>query len=750
MINPNDMNQLLNTNNNQNLNSNIDLNKNQNVMPNQQFNGITFVLTVSQQSEIVNIIHTRYTEMRAAYQATFDKIKTIQAARNCKNDFNPIQEQVISQNTTEEETQTPNIHDPVIQSIATPIIGTLMSATIGSPNFLAIKAVNKNDSDIENDILKAYMAVVRETGSDIINSEILEQIVYEGTCPVVIVNDSKFNTIHNKLYTWIIPLNDPEEQKIFQTTGIIIQEKIASQNGINFYTMNLSKQESPDTIWTTFQDQDDLEIRAIDLLEAFLTNEQGLYHIDLSRRQVKNIEIYTTQEYIEGLPTPKILDIQKAMIMPSMSLLNNPEDHNWIYTQNVRIYQIYDNPNYINKDKLKNNNNSNSGTIIEDNNESLYNNYSGENISKIQFNEPVVKIRTAYFDYLKFKDGMELRNFIVETVDDKIMIQCSPCFDYTIKSGKKISTNPFMWFVYNKDPNAVMGKSPLFDVLDLSKAINIITNHILDSLSRRNNEKIYVDCVEVKTKKGGNGITILVDPQEMKNLGVTNVNNLVGNLNQSYDDINAIAAVSEQLKTKANSVSQATHAFMAQKRYDSTATEVSQMAATANEVMKIIIIRFCNQIRNMHQRILDRLINDGHIIESLPSYDKSGTDITFDFSLLRGKKFYVETLATNPNLSKGFQIQMLESLLTMAIQSQNPEVLSRINISEITKSILDMSEITNKNIVREDQEAQQELLEISQKDQIFEMYQAGLLIPNQEKIQEQQEQQQQSQGQTQQ
>jgi len=707
----------------------------------------SFQLTEEEQKELVSELLNRKTSTYSAYSGFYANLQIIKAAKNCKNSFEPLPNFLFSSKNdnnlnTEKDEKRPNLNIPILKQVAKQLIGPIVEATIGAgDNYFCIRATDQNDKDEEDDLIEAYKQVRKSYNAEIIDKEIIENFCYEGTCPVTVIDNRIDNAYHLILNTYEIALNQ-EESQMFETTSLIITEELEEVDDSYFigiklstleqYSQSSSEPESQDNNEVgsdciySFADDDLNGVTAYDQLQNFLVEQTGLFNIQLSRRKVINQELITKTETIEGYPIPKILDIQKTGLMPSF-VCNNQAYFNWTYHEDIRLIDIMDNPHYINKDKIEQIIKGRS-TIQEVNSDISYNNYGNESITAIKFDStPLAKITLGYFDKYKFKSGKVLQHFIVESIEDQILISCQPCLNYTKQGNKMIMQNPMILFHYEKFSFSTIGTSPLFDLIDLNVAINKLMNYIMDSLPRRDNKLAYIKgTVDLQSMYGGNMVLAEIDGVACKTAGV-NPKDAIFSLNHNFDDINSLNALMQSLKSEANASSDAQNSFLSNKDYSTTAREISAIASQAASITKLLIKQACSKFEQMHQLILDRLISNGCVVESIPYYNQKNNSGIYDFGKLKGKKFNVELIAINPTISKISQSSSLEKMLTLALTSGNSEILSRINISEMAEEILRLADITNKSIINDDETAQQRLQESDIKEQLFQLFQQGLI-----------------------
>jgi hypothetical protein len=456
-------------------------------------------------------------------------------------------------------------------------------------------------------------------------------------------------------------------------------------------------------------------------------------------------EIATKEGWIEGLPRPMILEVLYTYIMPSV-INSNPDSYNWVNVSYHRTQDLLDNPLFaINKDKLIKDNKLIGKTSINDKYMG-YLNYGNTNQS-ININSQVCELTWAYLDHFKFvSSGRILRNFLVYLVEDSIIIGCVPNLNYTRIGDEKVCKNPLIWMVYEKQKNNNIGTSPTFDSIDLAKVVNILTNYMLETLATKGN-KIAVDdsLIDIKTQAGGAGQIYHYDGMAANNRGIADIRQALMPLPDNNDDIASIYSGIREVKSEAQEVASATNSFNSSIQRQ-TATEIASLVNQSNSIVDAVVKRVIKYFTEMYSRMLDDLCNRGIIVQGIVSE----TGNSFDFSAIKNKKFVPKITATNPQLTKQLQLQALKELLTMALQSQNSEILARINISETAQEIFRLADLNKPSLCRDDMQAQQKEFEINEEKKIYAMFQAGMLMPNPIAMAQAQQQQQQGQPQAQQ
>lgn len=688
-----------------------------------------FQLSETEEHELVGEAQQRAVNLENYYRPMLNKIKRIQAARNCKNSENLLPILIAKENANEAKKGRPNFHMPVLISIVNQLKSSLMDGLL-APGFLQFKAATQEDSQYEEDVTVAFNHARRESRTDEKEPLIIEEVAWLGNCPTMITNEGRHNVIHEVLHIWEVKIPEELQEVFMGHTSVMIKEEYMDHEGDQF---NIASVVTPDNKELLHQDIDDETGTALQKAEAYLDQ----FGVDYRNKTIVDEQIVSKEGWVDGLPTPVILDVLNTLVVPSV-FNHNPDTYNWVHTTYVRTQDLIDNPSFINKNKFYDNDKL-IGSMLLNQQDHEYTNY-GNIQNSLKMSTPMVKMRMCYFDQYQFKNGYSntgerriLRNFIVYTIEDRFIAGCQPCLNYTEVSGQKISKNPLIWFTYNKQRNNIVGTSPTFDCIDLSYAVNLLGNYMLDTLSRKGNKYVLNDAVtDFRTIQGGAGTIIHVNGMKARQMGIDDIRKAAMILPDTNEDMNGLFSTIAALKSEAQSVGSATHPFMQQKQKE-TATEVATLASQANVIVQSVINHLEKYFTEMYARQFDDLVQRSIKIESIPFYNNESKLLDrmgeFDFGMLKGKKFIPKMTTTNPELSKNVQVKVLTELTRMALESQDPEVRSRINISETVEEIMRLSGIMKPNLMRTDTEAQEERFRLDLKEQLLAAYESGQLIP---------------------
>ena len=176
-------------------------------------------LSNEQEKEICTAINGNVQNLKAYYDSYFRKIKAIRAAKNCENYESPLP----TMRGEDDEESPPNVHIPDLKNNGN--IGTAeLADSIFGQDFMSWQAIDPEDEKYE-DMFKAGIDAIRDlTYAPITEFQIVENLYYEGTCPVVIANDGRINAINDVIYEYELQI--PSELKVplnyivIKTTGL--------------------------------------------------------------------------------------------------------------------------------------------------------------------------------------------------------------------------------------------------------------------------------------------------------------------------------------------------------------------------------------------------------------------------------------------------------------------------------------------------------------------------------------------------
>lgn len=714
-------------------------------------------ITPEQEKELVEALKKQSIDDEAFYKPVYDLIRRIRAAKNCENYEKPVQ--YLTSEGDNYADKTPNIHIPDLKNAGNVGIAEIERA-LYTGDYLTVQAVNPEDKQYEELIKSAMYSLIEQTNTDKKNIQIAENIWYEGTCPVVITNEGRINTNHEIIYRYEIPITTENEPIVAKAIwdfkenalkekdpiGIIdinpdflkdlgkkisYKQETISEKGEEFTETKI--QTETGHLLNIFHDLEETGQSSIEIAEQFL--EQ--IGIDLSKKEEIPEGINSIDEWIEGFPRPKILNLLDTCIESASS--NEDEDTlRIIYKKPKKTEELYSNPEFIqeNKEKLKEN-----GKFIGKTNIDITDKPDEDKKKSYKTSDPHVIFRQAYFYSYQFKDGTILRNFICSTADDKILLECKPNLSYTEINGRKFSQNPFILYKYYSPSGSNIGRSPAMDMIEISKALNILFNTGLDKLSRSGNRWTMDVGVDIETY-GSAGAINRVDLFSPRNrqLGITNANQLV--IEHPANTADATSAFSQVpfLEAKLNQSSNTSQNFFNDKN-NQTATEIAATVNQASGIIKSVINNIAKTDSDVKTRMFEDCVNRGVVIDLVSLQDtENGTQKidSVDFSKFKGKKFLFKLSSTNPELTSSIIANTLKQLLTEALNSQNPEIIARFNVPEITQEVLKLSGITNPKLTRDDAEAKAYIEKNDIKEQLYQQY-----IAQQEQAKKQQDMQQQ-------
>ena len=142
------------------------------------------------------------------------------------------------------------------------------------------------------------------------------------------------------------------------------------------------------------------------------------------------------------------------------------------------------------------------------------------------------------------------------------------------------------------------------------------------------------------------------------------------------------------------------------------------MRSIINNVARI----FCKA----YSRIADDCIQRGLVVDNVAVVNSKSGQRKFekiDFSLFKDKKFVPVINSLNPALTKAVVAQSLQQILTMALQSNNPEILSVVQIPEMVTELINSMNIDNPNLLRSPEEQQEWMQQNDLKTQLLGQYQ---------------------------
>ncbi len=694
-----------------------------------------FNLSPAEEKELLSALADKITSSKTENQELYEKINKIRDYKNCKNSSQDRIKKFASPDDT--ESSSPNVHLPDLKNNGN-IGASEIKDAIFTADFLEWKAADPSYSEDEETIKKIFNAIREQTNTDYVELKIVDNIWYEGTCPVVIKNDGRMNACHEIMYKSEVALT-PENIELIsdyliEKIGVMplaVQQLWEKVKPILYYknTLNLDNEmvteiflENEYIVEIVEQDEE------FSKTEAILTQQFG---IDLSKVKTKSDGIKTTETWIEGMPRPEILNFLKTFIEP-YEANNNPETYTIAYELPIKTINLYDNPNYMNREKLKKDGKFIGSTTVKK---------DGDNDNRTQeVKDPVCTFQSAYFDSYKFscENNRVLRNFIVSATteggqDGKggILLECKPNMSYSKINGQKVSRNPFIVFTYYETSTSNLGSCPALDIIDLTKINNILYNYGLETLATIGNKYIMDGSVKFETMGGGVGTLFAVDllSSRMKNANITDVSKLVKELPVDASVVQLAMSQSPMMRDYMNQLSNTSQSYF-QSKTQQTATEIATVANQASGIVKTVIVQLSKKLCDMYSRMWEDAVNKDIAIEIIAT-EKNGNGEEVEvfkqvnLSEYKNKNFKPIITSITPNLSRQLIATKLTELLTMALQSQNPEIMSRFNVSEVIEFILDTYGIDQPNLTRNDDEAKKYIIKTNEKEQLYEQIKSG-------------------------
>lgn len=697
-------------------------------------------LEPDEQKELVDAVQMLYEHSRTYYREKYKKFREISFAEDCRNYDNTLlklttfNESPVNSNNSYKEDR-PNIHIPFLKAIANFVIGKHYDA-IFQPQFLRWIPLDEGDYKTADELTDAFQTMREQVGVDETEKQILNDLTWYGNCPVLITCDGRINAVNEQIEIYELQLNPqiiemvmqqmsilpPEQQVITTVYPPIIRYYEEDQEVDNQKFSGLIVTDQQGNQLERFADED----QGLSAMDQFNQKLQ-LFQADSSQAKIVDVSIKSTETWLPDLPRPKILPLLNTYVTPP-ELNRNEDTFNWIYFDKKRTQEIVDDPGIIpeNRNKLYKN-----GKIIGD--ESVVNT-SGEDRVKPYYpsnytgQEKVVDFKMAYFDHYRFKQSKDtnkiLRNFIVCTVNDEILIKCLPNTSYTVQNDVKISKNPLIWATYDKRSNENVGSGPILDAYDVNKAANILVNYALDTYSRIGNTFAYISgVVQPQTFNGGATTLFAVDSQEMQRFGVTRVQDCVANMEIESAVPQTAFSLVTMLKDYMHSVSGADLPYF--ESAEPTATQVMTQASQATSLSNTTTKHICRVFKDIYTRMLDAAIDKGVVVENITYFDKQMGQYrarNFDFATLKGKKFVPKLANINPSYTKEYQSNFMKELLVTMVQTGDVDLRAIVKKDEVMRKMFKYKGIDDIDLIRDPQEAQEWKLMNDLKEQLFAAY----------------------------
>lgn len=374
-----------------------------------------------------------------------------------------------------------------------------------------------------------------------------------------------------------------------------------------------------------------------------------------------------TGQPIEGFYESSKVDLPP---MPDLDTMNpidffmdpNVTDYEcfkWVYCTSKKTQEMLDSALYINKDKL-----------IQITTKTVDDEKDGQMPSLQEYNElqrefkdiePNVTYDLYYFPFLK-TELKEYRNIIVGIAENNVLVRFHP-------NMMPRGMNPVVYCDWYTEPGNPYSTSPIEDLLDLQKCINILQNYKLEVLARAGNRFAARPNVDMSNLFGVvGGVAITENPKED-----------IVNFSGDYSEIAAIDNSIGIMKAEGQLVSGAQNTFQGSSNvdYKKTATELQINQENGISIIREIIEHI--SIVGI-QRVLERLmylcadLYSGPI--AVPSDDRVTGERSFkqvDLSALKSGMFTIEMVNVNPSQSKQAQINGLMQLFQLV--SENPMAL---------------------------------------------------------------------------
>lgn len=692
-------------------------------------------ITETQEKELCEAINSNASSLKGYYETVYNKIKAIRAAKNCENYEQPLK----TMRSEDDNEAPPNVHIPDLKNNGN--IGTAeLADSIFGQDFMSWQAVDPEDRQYE-DMFKAGMDAIREhTYAHVTEFQIVENLYYEGTCPVVVENAGRINAVNEVIYEYELKI--PSELRIplnyiyLKTSGIDPTEEQVSELNIGN-----SLKYSEDIIKAKGE-IDEHELATVDVISDkdaplfhFIDNEDETalkqcenllteIGFDLSTTKITPKKVKTTEDWIEGYPKLSILNLLNTYIEPAKAN-DNPDTLQVLYIDDRKTQELVDNPNFINRDKLKKGEELIGKKSISESDNTKSGSTDTDKAAILS--EPCVEFKQVYFDHFRFKDGVVLRNFIVSIANDDILLECRPNISYTEINGRKITQNPFIIFCYTRSFGDNIGGSPGYDSIELSRIRNILYNYALDTLARSGNKYGIDSSIDVKTL--GSAATLfqvdLGDPKYQA-LGINSVNQLVMQLPSNQAEAVAAFNASESLKSVMQQLSNTSQSYF-QDNPQVTATLTKTLANQAMGIMRVAIQNIAKTFCKAYLRISEDCIQRGVKVDNVAVVNSKNGERKFetiDFGMFKDKKFVPVINSLNPALTKAVLAQTLQEILVELAKSPNPELHAIANEPEMFRELVNSLGIDNPNLLRSKEESQQWLAENDIKTKLFTQFQA--------------------------
>lgn len=336
---------------------------------------------------------------------------------------------------------------------------------------------------------------------------------------------------------------------------------------------------------------------------------------------------------------------------------SNNEYGKWVYVGRKKGQEIRDSKIYFNKEKI---------SQYESKQVDFSNKEDGLSIhglhdlnSTFEDSEGNLKYDLYYFPYLKTKTA-EYRNMILGVVDEKCLVRFHP---NTTPKGK----NPVVFTDWDPEMENPYSQSPIEDIKDIQRLINIMENYKVETLARIGNRFAVSGDVDIDNLFGIAGGVLVGDEGR-------DIRQQVMALTGDYQEIAAITNDIGVLKAEAQIVSGAQNPFQGASNIDfkKTATEINRLTENSISILREVIDHLCVMgVSKILERLM-YLVADMYNEPIKIPVDRpfGGREyITVDFSLLKSGQYVIELMNINPSQSKQVQIDGLMKLLELFTKS---------------------------------------------------------------------------------
>lgn len=368
------------------------------------------------------------------------------------------------------------------------------------------------------------------------------------------------------------------------------------------------------------------------------------------------MEFYLT-EY-EGKPEPDIEALNPVFFYPDPTMQFGDRSK-WVYISKKKRQELLDDPRTMNKSKLMefdsktydfNDRSKDSSTTphIESQLNSLFDDL-----------EAVVDYDVYYVPYVKLKEK-ELRNVVVTVAEDQVITGIRP-------NMLPMNMNPAVFTPWRPDPHSPYGDSPVEDMYELQRLINIIENYKIEVLSRSGNRFEAKEGTDFSQFYGGPGGIVYSDDGQS-----------VRPLSGDFTEVSYLQNTIGVLKAEAQITSGANSPFQGSANIDfkKTATELQIMQEQTMTISREVTEHLAaDGVKQALERLLYLMaaasykVNVRNESEDGPEFQ----EVDFGLILQQGYEFYVEVTSVNPAQSRQAQVEQMSNLLELMVS--NPETI---------------------------------------------------------------------------